>query len=57
LVNLETNQYDWYLPIYEKNTVGTWKEGPSYPGLTNAYYQGIAATRDKILNTFQAKDD
>jgi len=56
LVNLETNQYDWYLPIYEKNSVGkNWKEGPDYPGLTNAYYQSIAATRDKILSTFQAQ--
>ena len=54
LVNLETNQYDWYLPIYEKNSVGNqWKEGPDYPGLTNAYYQSVASTRDKVLSAFQ----
>ena len=58
LVNLETNQYEWYLPIYEKNSVGNaWKEGPSYPGLTNGYFQGVAATRDKILSPFQANND
>lgn len=58
LVNLETNQYDWYLPIYEKNSVGSnWKEGPDYPGLTNAYYQSVASTRDKILSTFQASQN
>lgn len=57
LVNLETNQYDWYLPIYEKNSVGKeWKEGPDYPGLTNAYYQSVASTRDKVLSAFQAQE-
>jgi len=59
LVNLETNQYDWYLPIYEKNSVGNdWKEKSSnYPGLTNAYYQSVASARDKILTTFQTEQN
>lgn len=58
LVNLETNQYEWYLPIEERNSVGSeWKEGPEYPGLTNSFYQSIATVKDKILSSFERNDN
>ena len=51
LINASTNAYEWYLPIDNTQTAtGKWKEPPNYPGLTNAYFQVIARTKDQILS-------
>lgn len=58
LVNLNDNKYEWYLPLYEKNSVGEeWKEAPDYPGLTNAFYKGTATVRDSVLTALAVKDE
>jgi hypothetical protein len=50
LVNLTTNTYEWYEPIaIRKSSDGPWDEPPSYPGLTNAFYQALELTRDSVL--------
>ena len=47
LVDLKTNTYDWYLPIEVlRSADGNWDEPPKYPGLTNAYFQALEASRD-----------
>ena len=52
LVNLTTNIYEWYLPIYQRHSPGLeWKDPPSYPGVINAYYQAIETTKDEILSS------
>lgn len=50
LVNLATNTYEWFLPIaIRKSSDGAWDEPPSYPGLTNAFYQALELSRDSVL--------
>lgn len=50
LVNLKTNQYDWYLPITQQYFSETeWDEKPDYPSLTNAYFGAIERVRRSIL--------
>ncbi|WP_398498467.1 hypothetical protein [Variovorax sp.] len=50
LVDLKTNTYSWYLPININRAAGTtWDEPPKFPGLTNAYFQAIEASRDSVL--------
>lgn len=50
LVNLGTQAYEWYAPINVlKATDKKWDEPPQFPGLTNAYYQAVEATRDAVL--------
>ena len=51
MVDLTTHKYDWYLPIdMNLSAEGEWDEPPTYPGLTNAYYQLIEDLRDQILD-------
>jgi hypothetical protein len=51
LVNLNTQTYEWYAPINaQKATDKKWDEPPTFPGLTNAYYQAVEAARDSVLN-------
>lgn len=53
IVNLSSNTYDWYQPIEQsKSSEGNWDEPPSYPGLTNAYFQAIELGKDEILRPF-----
>ncbi len=53
MVNLSTNTYEWYLPVnIQKSSDGAWDEPPSYPGLTNAYYQAIEQGKDSFLKPF-----
>lgn len=50
LVNLSDNSYEWYLPLRQvKSVAGKWDEAPSFPGLTNAYFQAVEGTRDAVL--------
>lgn len=50
IVNLKDNSYEWYLPVsQQKSAHGNWDEAPSFPGLSNAYYQAIDAAREAIL--------
>lgn len=53
LVELSTNTYKWYknIEVY-KSASGNWDEPPSFPALTNAYYQVIEAGRENILSEF-----
>ena len=53
LVNLNNNTYEWYLPVYiTKSADGAWDESPSFPGLTNAYFQALEMGRDSFLKPF-----
>lgn len=50
MVNLSTNTYEWYLPVYvTKNADGKWDEPTAFPGLTNAYYQALEVGKDNFL--------
>jgi hypothetical protein len=50
LVNLGTNTYEWYQPVYiTKSADGKWDEPTAFPGLTNAYYQAIELGQDAFL--------
>lgn len=54
LVNLNNNSYEWYTWVHKmKNGDGKWDEPPSYPGLTNTYYQVIEMSRDAYLKPFK----
>lgn len=53
MVNLADNTYEWYQPIAQAKTAGSpWDEAPSYPGLTNAYFQVVEGARDTVLKPF-----
>lgn len=50
MVDVDTNAYHWYLPInLHLSAEGEWKEPPTFPGLTNAYYQVLEKLRDMVL--------
>jgi hypothetical protein len=50
MVNLTTNTYEWYLPVYvAKSAEGKWDEPTAFPGLTNAYYQALELGKDNFL--------
>jgi hypothetical protein len=54
LVNLQTNRYEWFAPIFaQKAADKEWDEPPKFPGLTNAYYQAIEIARDAYLQPFR----
>jgi hypothetical protein len=51
MVDLKTNTYLWYTPVRStKPAEGAWNEPPSFPGLTNAYYQVLAETSDMLVS-------
>jgi len=53
LVNLADNTYEWYLPLHQvRSAAGTWDEAPTFPGLTNAYFQAVEGARDALLQPF-----
>lgn len=53
LVDLSTNTYSWYLPVsVEKSADGKWDEPPSYPGLSNAYFQALELGKDAFMEPF-----
>lgn len=50
LVDVKTNAYDWYtVADVARAANGNWDEGPSFPGLTNAYYQALELGKDVFL--------
>lgn len=50
LIDSATNQYLWYLALdVTVNASGQWDEPPTYPGLTNAFYQAMAMAKEKVL--------
>ncbi len=52
LVDLETNIYDSYYSIdIEQNAHENWDESPTFPALTNAYYQALAKGKDSIIDS------
>ncbi len=56
VVDLNTNAYDWYLPVsILKSADGNWKEPPSFPGLTNAYFQAVATGHDQFLSSLSTQ--
>ena len=53
MVNLEDSMYTWYLPIeLFQSARGEWKEPPTYPGLSNAYYSVVETLKDDLLDIF-----
>lgn len=54
LVNLNNNTYEWYSRIRNvKTSEGKWDEPPTFPGLTNAYFQVIETSKDMYLKPFK----
>jgi hypothetical protein len=54
IVDLNTNTYEWYLPIrVEISSDGKWNEPPKFPGLTNAYFQALETGKDDFLKPFR----
>jgi hypothetical protein len=54
IVDLATNAYDWYERVNVTTAAdGKWDEPPSYPGLTNAYFQAIELARDHYVGPFK----
>jgi hypothetical protein len=53
-VNLSTNAYEWYSPVGIRiASDGKWDEPPSFPGLTNAYFQALEKGKDQFLAPFK----
>lgn len=53
LINLKSNSYEWYLPLKEaRSAAGNWDEAPSFPSLSNAYFQAIEGAHDALLQPF-----
>lgn len=53
-INLSNNHYEWYMPVNTLiNAEGKWDEPPSFPGLTNAYFQALEISQDSFLKPFK----
>ena len=51
LVDVRTNALDWYYTYSQKLPAdGAWDEPPQFPGLTNAYFQVLEATRTDLVS-------
>jgi hypothetical protein len=56
MVDLKTNTYVWYATVNTARPAeGAWNEPPSFPGLTNAYYQVLAETSDSLASELSDK--
>lgn len=52
LVDLSDNTYKWYRPVHVTKAVNDeWDEPPTFPALTNAYYQAIAEGKEIIISS------
>jgi hypothetical protein len=50
IVDLASNAYRWQLSLHStKQTEGKWDEPPSFPAVTNAYFEAIEHGKDQIL--------
>lgn len=55
LVDLTSQAYEWYQVLKaSRPAAGNWDEPPSFPGITNAYFQAIEDTRDAVLKPISA---
>lgn len=53
MVNLGNNTYEWFNPVRILRAAdGNWDEPPTFPGLTNAYYQVLELGKDEFLKPF-----
>ncbi len=53
MVDLKTNTYDWYQPVsVTRSADQQWDEPPTYPGLTNAYFQTLELGKDSFKQPF-----
>lgn len=49
LIDLNSHVLDWYLPLtLSREADGAWDEPPTFPGLSNAYYQVLETSLDMI---------
>ena len=56
VVKIDDNSYTWFKPLnFYRSADGEWKEPPTYPGLTNAFYQAIESVLDEVVNTDSGK--
>jgi len=56
MVDLNDNTYGWYKQIdLGREAEGGWDEPPSFPGLTNAYFQLLEEGRDAFVVPFRTK--
>ncbi|WP_066959902.1 hypothetical protein [Microbulbifer sp. Q7] len=56
LVDLNDNTYKWYKPVsVTKAVTEEWDEAPTFPALTNAYYQAIAEGKEIIISSLDSK--
>ncbi len=53
MVDMKTNAYEWFDHLtVTRSADGAWDEGPAFPGLTNAYYQVVEQTKDRVKAPF-----
>jgi len=53
IINLSDGSLEWFLPIdITRGVIGEWDEPPSFPGLTNAYFEAIEVTKDTFIKPF-----
>ncbi len=56
LVDLASQTYEWYQVVKaSRPAAGNWDEPPSFPGMTNAYYQAVEDARDAVLKPISAR--
>jgi hypothetical protein len=54
LVSLDQNTYEFYNPVNSiRSADSNWDEPPSYPGMTNAFYQALENGKDQLLAPLQ----
>ena len=53
MVDMKTNAYEWYDHLtITRGADGAWDEAPSFPGLTNAYFQTVEQAKDRMKGPF-----
>ncbi|HEY9023812.1 MAG TPA: hypothetical protein VIP05_05900 [Burkholderiaceae bacterium] len=53
MVDLKTNRLEWFDHlVITRSADGAWDEAPSFPGLTNAYFQAIEQAKDRMKGPF-----
>lgn len=57
MIDLKSNSYLWYLPVEIRmpSEDSNWDEPPTFPSLTNAYYQALASGKDQMLTPLSPK--
>jgi hypothetical protein len=54
LIELNNHTLEWYLPLaLSRAAEGAWDEPPTFPGLSNAYYQVLETGMDTIKQPFK----